>query len=78
MNYWRNFAGEIDLAIKDMGKGEDKNDLTIMKWSGVGYVNMSREKEDMWLPERFIFSNSEIANDFSGLLSGGGRYYNVD
>jgi len=66
--------GEIGFAGRDMGRGEDKNDLTRLVWIGIGFKSGWGENiEDRWLPKRFAFSNSEIASDLSGRLSGG--YY---
>lgn len=63
---------EIGFAGKDMGKEEDKNELTRFAWSGVKFRSGWRENiEDRWLTNRFAFSKSEIANDLSGRSRGG-------
>ncbi len=65
-------AGEIGFAGIDMGKGDDKNVLTRLAWLGIEFRSEWGENiEDKWLPKRFAFSKSEIANDLSGRSSGG-------
>ena len=64
--------GEIGLAGRDMGKGEDKKEFTRSVWSVIESTSGWGEKvRDKWAPKRLAFSKSVIANELSGHSRGG-------
>jgi len=57
---------ESGFVGRDKGKREDKNVLTRLAWLGVEFRSeWGKNIEDKWLPKRFAFFKSEIANDLS-------------